>query len=280
MTSSEVLKEEVRAFWDEAACGEIYAQGKDLRERLEHQANDRYALEPFIFDFANFPSGGGLDVLEVGVGMGADHLEWARHRPRSLTGIDLTPRAVEFTRERLALYGLPSDVRVGDAENLPFQSESFDIVYSWGVLHHSPDTQKAVNEVFRVLRPNGRALVMIYHRNSVVGALLWIRYALMRGLPLTSMATIYARYMESPGTKAYTTQAAHHLFRKFARVTHRIELSVGDTLEGAAGQRHQGLLLRAAKSVWPRALIKRFAKRYGLFLLITAQKGGNDNRPA
>jgi ubiquinone/menaquinone biosynthesis C-methylase UbiE len=117
-----------------------------------------------------------LDVLEVGVGMGADHLEWARHMPRSLSGIDLTERAIAHTATRLALYGLRSDLRVADAEKLPFRDASFDLVYSWGVLHHSPDTPRAVREVLRVLRPGGLARVMIYHAHSMVGYMLWLRY--------------------------------------------------------------------------------------------------------
>ena len=95
--------------------------------------------------------------------MGADHLEWARSSPRSLTGIDLTDRAIQFTQERLGFYSLYSDLRVADAENLPFSDNSFDIVYSYGVLHHSPDTAQAIREVHRVLRPGGSARIMIYH---------------------------------------------------------------------------------------------------------------------
>jgi ubiquinone/menaquinone biosynthesis C-methylase UbiE len=270
---TESLKDEVRNFWDRASCGEIYAEGDDLRAQLESQARARYALEPFIFEFADFASAAGRDVLEVGVGMGADHLEWARARPRSLTGIDLTPRAVQYTEQRLALYGFRPNVRVADAENLPFENASFDIVYSWGVIHHSPDTPKAVEEIRRVLRPGGKALVMIYHRDSIVGGLLWIRYALMRGRPFTSLDRIYSSYMESPGTKAYTVLAARELFSKFGTVDFAIRLSVGDTLEGAAGQRHRGALLKMAKSIWPRHLIRKWGAARGLFLLITATKG-------
>ena len=123
------LKDSVREFWNENSCGEVYAVGTDLRERLENQARERYVLEPWIHPFADFPAGVSKDVLEIGVGMGADHLEWAKAFPRSLTGIDITDRAISFTADRLGLYGLCSDLRVADAENLPFPNESFDIVY-------------------------------------------------------------------------------------------------------------------------------------------------------
>ena len=243
-----------------------------MRERLEVQARARYELEPFIFDFARFDEAVGRDVLEIGTGMGADHLEWAKSHPRSLVGIDLTERAVDFTRERLALYGLKADVRVGDAERLPFSDDSFDIVYSWGVLHHSPDTRRAVAEVKRVLRPRGRALVMIYHRASLVGLMLWVRYALLRGRPFKSLQSIYGGYLESPGTKAYSIKEARALFTGFSQVMTSIRFSPGDTLEGASGQRHRGAAIELAKRIWPRALIKKLCRRYGLFLVIEAIK--------
>ena len=265
-------KEAVRQFWDDASCGEIYARGDGMRERLERQSQARYELEPFIFGFARFADGRGKDVLEIGTGMGADHLEWAKSKPRSLTGVDLTQRAIDFTRERLKLYGLNSELRVADAEQLPFSDDSFDIVYSWGVLHHSPNTAKAIREVQRVTRVGGRALVMVYHRQSLVGFMLWVRYGLLRGSPFRSLDSIYRQHLESPGTKAYSVEGARRLFTGFSKVTISIQLSPGDTLEGAAGQHHQGVAIELAKRVWPRRLIKTSFRKYGLFLLIEATK--------
>lgn len=264
--------EDVRAFWEDGSCGEAYAQGADERERLEAQARTRYQLEPYIHDFAKFAEGKGRDVLEIGVGMGADHLEWAKAGPRTLTGIDLTERAVEHTRRRLELYGLSSNVFPADAEKLPFEDGSFDIVYSWGVLHHSPRTDVAIGEVHRVLRPGGVARVMVYQKHSIVGALLWVRYALLAGRPGRSLADVYAEHLESPGTKAYTPDEAAKLFAGFRQVRMRVELSVGDLMQGAAGQRHRGPLLSLARVLWPRPVVKRVFARRGLFLMIEAVK--------
>ncbi|HTG16518.1 MAG TPA: class I SAM-dependent methyltransferase [Blastocatellia bacterium] len=82
------------------------------------------------------------------------------------TGVDLTEASVELVRTRFALEGLTAELRTADAENLPFADAGFDLVYSHGVLHHTPDTQRAINEVHRVLRPGGTAMVMLYHKNS------------------------------------------------------------------------------------------------------------------
>jgi ubiquinone/menaquinone biosynthesis C-methylase UbiE len=267
------LKKSVHDFWDSKACGEeAYALGEELFERLENQARARRILEPGILAFAKIPSMVGKDVLEIGVGMGADHLEIAKCGPRSLAGIDLTHRAIDFTRARLKYYGLESELSVGDAEGLPFADNSFDIIFSYGVLHHSPDTAAAVREVLRVLRPSGVARIMVYHRYSLVGYMLWLRYAALRGRPFTGLSRIYAQYLESPGTKAFTAKEAKALFRGFSRVCIRVELGTGDLLRGEAGQRHRGPLLRIAKALYPRWFVQRVLSRHGLNLLIEAVK--------
>jgi len=239
---------------------------------LERQAQARYELEPDLQAFAKFPEGRGKDVLEIGVGMGADHLEWAKSGPRSLTGIDLTHRAVEFTEARLSLYGCSSHVRVGDAEALPFADNSFDLVFSYGVLHHTPDTAQAIREVHRVLRPGGVGRVMIYHRHCLVGYMLWARYGLFAGRPFRSLADIYDHHLESPGTKAFTVGEARQMFSDFCTVAVDIKLGLGDLLQGAVGQRHRGGLLTVAKRLWPRWFIKRFLGNHGMSMLIEAVK--------
>ena len=152
--AGDAAKEAVRAFWDEAACGEklyLHGAGADAYER---QAEARYRLEPYILDFADFAAWCGKRVLEVGVGLGADHERFAR-AGAELWGIDLTDRAVALTQARFAQLGLISHLQVGDAENLPFEDGFFDLVYSWGVIHHSPDTAQAAREILRVLKPGG-----------------------------------------------------------------------------------------------------------------------------
>jgi SAM-dependent methyltransferase len=103
-------------------------------------------------------------------------------------------------------------VTVGDAENLPFLDNAFDRVYSWGVLHHTPDTARAVREATRVLRPGGRLCAMLYARHSWVSYGLWARYALLRGRPRTSLADVLAHHMESEGTKGFTKAELRGLF--------------------------------------------------------------------
>ncbi len=272
MKSASELKIQVRDFWEEKSCGEVYATGQSEREYYESHAKARYELEPYILDFAKFHEGRGKDILEIGVGMGADYVEWAKSAPRSLTGIDLTPRAIEHTKRRLAVYGLESAIKVGDAEELPFETNSFDLVYSWGVLHHSPNTDQAIQEVFRVLRPGGTARILIYHRRSLTGYMLWVRYGLMTGRFFRSLSDVYFNHLESPGTKAFSIDEAKDMFRSFSIVNIRTQLSFGDLLEGSAGQRHGAVVLAVARALWPRALLRSLFKNHGLMMLIEARK--------
>jgi ubiquinone/menaquinone biosynthesis C-methylase UbiE len=264
-------KRAVEEFWDKASCGEdLYLKNQQRDGYIEH-ARRRSELEPIIDEFAEFASARGRNVLEIGVGLGADHLRFAQ-AGALLTGIDLTERAVAHTRRRLTLFACESALSVGDAENLRFSRDSFDYVYSWGVLHHSPDTHKAILEVYRVLRPGGVAKVMIYHKWSLVGYMLWIRYAVLRLRPWTTLTQVYAQYLESPGTKAYSLSEARRMFAVFSSVQIRTLLTHGDLLESAAGQRHGGSLLGLARTIWPRWLLRRFARSHGLFMLIRAVK--------
>lgn len=124
-----------------------------------------------LFPFARYRD---KDVLEVGCGMGCMASLWAGHGSR-ITAVDLNPVAVANTRKRFGLFGLSGVVQEADGESLPFASDSFDYAYSWGVLHHSPETCRSVAELFRVVRPGGEVGVMLYSRTSFLARYL-IRY--------------------------------------------------------------------------------------------------------
>lgn len=118
----------------------------------------------------NFDSLKTKDVLEIGVGNGS-HAQLLASHAKSFTGIDLTAYAVKSTAERLRVFGLAGNVQRVDAEFMPFPDGSFDFIWSWGVIHHSSNTRKILEEMRRVLRPGGEAMVMVYHRT------LWEYYA-------------------------------------------------------------------------------------------------------
>lgn len=160
------LKERVRAFWQEHPCGTKFADAPPGSLRFYELVEEhRYEKEWHIPAAAGFAETKSQRVLEIGCGLGTDGAQFAK-AGADYTGVDLTDAAIELAQKRFELFQLPGSFRVADAEGLNFPDNSFDIVYSHGVLHHTPDTAGAIKEVHRVLKPGGRAVVMLYHRDS------------------------------------------------------------------------------------------------------------------
>jgi SAM-dependent methyltransferase len=211
-TPSRDAKRTIRAYWERTPCGAKHARAPEGEPEYFAQVEKRrYELEPFIPKFADFEGSRGKRVLEIGVGLGTDFVRFAR-AGANVTGVDLTEHSIELVTRRLKLEGLDGEVRLADAEALPFEDDSFDRVYSWGVLMVTPDTQRAVREAIRVLRPGAELCAMVYARRSWVAIGLWARYALLVGRPWRSLADVVANHIESPGMKAYTEHEVRALF--------------------------------------------------------------------
>jgi ubiquinone/menaquinone biosynthesis C-methylase UbiE len=215
------LTDEIRAFWEAVPCGtdeRIVGRLTPLSgEWFEQVESYRYRQEPMIHAVAQFTRHRGERLLEVGVGAGTDHLQWAR-AGALCHGVDLTDAAIETTRARLEHYGLRSDLRRANAETLPFGDAAFDLAYSWGVIHHAERPEGVIREIHRVLRPGGRFIGMLYSRRSLVGLRFWLKFALLQGRPWRSFHEVLWHHMESAGTRAYTAAELHRLFGDFSQV--------------------------------------------------------------
>jgi len=256
----------------------------------------RYALEPANREMADFARWRGRDVLEAGCGIATDGINFARAGARYV-GIDLSSSALELARKRFEMEGQSGRFVLGSVTELPFADESFDLVYSCGVIHHVPDTQAAVAEFRRVLRPGGRAVVMVYHRDSLNHAvsIMIIRRALVGALLIPGMPKVVGRvtgeqlavleghkallrdrgigYLtdrrlflshntDGPGnplSKVYSRSDAHELFADFADVQTQVRYL--NLRVYPAGQR-----LAATR------LARRLERRIGWHLWINARK--------
>ena len=167
-------------------------------EYFEKIENHRYSIEPFIHSWAQFTRHKGKKILEVGVGAGTDHLQWARAGAKC-HGVDLTKAGIVTTKKHLEAHNLSSDLKQIDAEKLPFNDNSFDVVYSWGVIHHSKHPDRIISEIHRVLKKNGIFIGMMYGRRSLVVIKYWIKYALLSGKPWRSPKDVIWNHMESIG---------------------------------------------------------------------------------
>jgi ubiquinone/menaquinone biosynthesis C-methylase UbiE len=212
--TSGTLKQRVHDFWNAQACDAQVAQSARFsREYFEEIETFRYQDQPFIHSFAQFTCYHGKRVLEVGVGAGTDFIQWLRSGALA-SGVDLTEEAIENVRHRVETYNLPppQELKVADAENLPFASDAFDLGYSFGVLHHTPDTEKALRELVRVIRPGGQLKVMLYNRHSIYILNRWVRFALLQGRPWHTLSWILANKVENAGTKGYARSELLKMF--------------------------------------------------------------------
>ena len=223
-------KSEARKQWDTDPCGAstaaaVVAESAQWYASVrEHRYHEYAPWLPALIDASRWC---GADVLEIGVGLGSDHLTLARAGAR-MHALDLSAEHLRHTQRHLALNGMHTNARLGDAENNPWGDASFDFVYSFGVLHHTPDTVRAVREIHRVLRPGGTALIGLYHRDSVF---YWLWTMLWRGIILLGLlrrgrrrllAEIEHRSPDNdalPLVKVYSRRQARGLFTDFANVT-------------------------------------------------------------
>lgn len=178
--------EDVREYWDKnPLCASAIPHPLGSPEFFEYYNRLREANEPLDFqerlhEYSRFS---GKRVLDVGCGNGYILSRYALAGAH-VSGVDITPTGVRLSRSRFAQMGLEGDIREANAEQLPFQDESFDCVCSMGVLHHTPDMSSAIREIHRVLKPGGRLIIMLYHRNSLLYRLTFGLERLLKGKPL------------------------------------------------------------------------------------------------
>lgn len=274
MKAGKVLLEEEkqrsRDQWGEDPCGAEYAREHQLGTREFFESIERHRYQdyaPWMPAVMGFDQFAGKRLLEVGCGMGTDLLQFARGGA-ICTGADLTPRSIEITRHRFNAYDQRGSFLITDGERLPFSGESFDVVYSNGVLHHTPDTAGAIEEIHRVLMPGGIAKVMLYHRHSFAyWMVIILRHGIIGGELLRgrSPEEIMSRRVEHsehggrPLVKVYSRRQVAELFRLFKEVNVQVRQMTRSDLPFV------GRLI-------PQRLLGTMERSFGWNLIITARK--------
>ncbi len=165
-TEQTVDLKQVEDFWNSNLCGKQFVDAKfPSKEFYKYYRDFRYKKTHHLDTYIDWKGAAQKDVLEIGLGIGADATRWAEFT-KSYTGVDLTAEAVYATKLHFEHLGLKGNIIQGNAEALELPSENFDMVYSHGVLHHTTNTQKTFDEVYRVLKPNGQFIVMLYAKGS------------------------------------------------------------------------------------------------------------------
>lgn len=269
-------KRQVTSVWGASPAGSIYA--KDLepgtREFFEASATLRNGYEmAWMFDLIPFASFGGRKVLELGCGAGYDAMELCRNGA-DYTGIDLTPQNIARTRSHLGLFGFQPTVQEADAEHLPFEDGRFEVLFSNGVLHHTPDMPRAFREAYRVLQPGGAFWVIVYHKHSIFH---WLTLFLFDHV--LRLGFLKRSFKDRLGQIEFTTSADLPLVNVYSRAELR------DILRGA-GFQVDGLwvrklvkedlpnipLLGRLSRYLPQAWLDKLGERWGWYVIAKARK--------
>lgn len=167
--NQEHIKQTTKVTWGTNPAGWTFGQGYTTgsKEFFESVLNNRFTYECDWFqDVIDFTRFNNKKVLEIGCGAGYDAYQFCKQKA-DYTGIDITPENIILTKKHLSYYNFDANILEMDAENLPFPESSFDYVFSFGVLHHTPNIEKALANIYHVLKPNGEAQIIIYNKHSV-----------------------------------------------------------------------------------------------------------------
>ena len=266
---------DVRKYWDDRPCN-IRHSPKPVgsREYFDEVEARKYFVEPHIPAFAEFERSKGKRVLEVGCGIGTDSINFARAGAQ-LTAVDLSGESLRVARQRAEVMGVEDRIEFvqANAEELTsaVSGGEFDLIYSFGVIHHTPQPERALAEMRKLLAPGGTLKLMVYHRHS--WKVLWILLGDGRGR-FWEADELIAKYSEAqtgcPVTYSYSRTAGRELVE---RNGFRVEqLAVDHVFPYRIRDYVEYRYVKEPYFRWmPDSLFRAFERQFGWHLLITAQ---------
>jgi SAM-dependent methyltransferase len=248
---------DVRSYWDRRPCN-IRHSPKPVgsRDYFDEVEERKYFVEPCIPVFAEFPRWAGKRVLEIGCGIGTDAVNFAR-AGADYTGVDLSPESLGLTRQRFDVYGLKGRFLQANAEEVTkaLAGEQFDLVYSFGVIHHTPNPSAAIAQVRELIRPGGEFRLMLYARNS------WKNVMIEAGLDQPEAQS------GCPVAFTYTHDEARGLLRGFRVVEIKQDHIFPYVVEKYVKYEYE---VQPYFRAMPEAMFDALKAKLGWYLLITA----------
>ncbi|MEM1211911.1 MAG: class I SAM-dependent methyltransferase [Planctomycetota bacterium] len=264
----------VADYWNRRPCNVRHSPEPVGTRAYFDQVRDRkYRVEPHIPGFADFPAWAGKRVLEVGCGIGTDTMSFAQ-AGADVTAVDLSEASIELAQRRASVYGMTNRVRFvqGDAERLGelVGDSGFDLVYSFGVVHHTPNPGAVLEQARRVIRPGGTLKVMVYHRyaTKVLGILA------SRGFRVWDMDRLIAEQSEAqtgcPVTYSYTCESARDLIESVGFIPKSIKIDHIFPYRVGPYKKYQ-YRWRMPWRVTPASVFRAIEQRLGWHVLVTAK---------
>jgi len=252
--------EQVINYWNRQPCNIKHSSCEvGTREYFEEVEKRKYFVESHIPNFAEFSKWNGKKVLEIGCGIGTDAVNFAKHGA-DYTGIELSDVSLDITRKRFDIFGLKGafyNIDAQDMEALSKVGTDFDLIYSFGVIHHSPDPQKIIDNCFQLLKPDGTFKIMMYAEQS------WKKIMIDCGLDQ------YEAQSNCPIAFTYTNDHIRTMLRQFRNVqiqqTHIFPYKISEYKQ-----------YKYVKEEWfecmPEDIFRALEQKLGWHLCITCQK--------
>ena len=199
--------DDVYNFWNERPCN-IRHSSKTIgtKEYFEDVTKRKYLVEPHIIDFADFQKWKNKRVLEVGCGIGTAAQSFIENGS-IYTGVDLSDKSVKIAKKRLEIFNLNGNIFQANIENLDnINDTEYDLIYSFGVLHHTPNIKKSIENIYKMLKPGGEFKMMLYAKNS------WKYYEIIDGLDQ------YEAQNGVPIANVYTQDEVYELLTEFNNI--------------------------------------------------------------
>jgi ubiquinone/menaquinone biosynthesis C-methylase UbiE len=216
-----ISKLDIENYWNSRLPQRWYSKEEyGTRKYWDEITEKRYSIYyPYLKWEAEFDKHKNETILEIGIGVGTDTLEYGKGGAK-IIGIDLTKNAIKITKERFKQNNLKGIFKVGDAENLPFDDETVDLVFCFGVLHHTTNIELALIEIKRVLKPNGKAIIMLYANGWKHYIIRILYHGIIRGeLLRMDKQEVINKNSEvegnSPLTKVYSKRQIYRLFKNW-----------------------------------------------------------------
>jgi ubiquinone/menaquinone biosynthesis C-methylase UbiE len=169
---------DVKNFWNSRPCNVRHStKPVGSKEYFDEVEKKKFFVEPHIKSFSEFNLWNGKKVLEIGCGLATAGINFAKYGA-DYTGVELSKESLELAKKRFEVYGVNGNFYEGNAENLSdfLPEEKYHLVYSWGVIHHTPHPEKVIDQVKKYLHKNGIFKMMLYASNS------WKNYMIGAGL--------------------------------------------------------------------------------------------------
>ena len=274
---SQITVDQVRSYWDRRPCNVRHSpKPVGTREYFDEVEARKYFVEAHIPRFAEFERWRGKKVLEIGCGIGTDTTNFARHGA-SVTAVDLSPQSLDLARKRIGIYGLQVQVRfyAGSAEELTqfVPVEPYDLIYSFGVIHHTPHPERVVEQMRHYAKPGTTVKLMVYYRHS------WKVFGILMGYGkgrFWRLQELVAEHSEAqtgcPVTYTYTREEGRRLIESSG--FHLTEMFVDHIFPYRIAEYVKYEYVKSWPWSWtPPAAMRWTERHFGWHLCLTAEAG-------